>query len=262
MEFTLNDCISRINIALNYPSVAYEDIYPFLDQAIHELNTNLRIALPTVTEMRAENTFRIEEHPSFVALADATLGEALEPGKHYGTESSYYMYDSTLGAYPFVVHRNGKDTQYSGIYGFRINPSTFARELYSAIVLAGNAYWEPVSNDVISFNLIDYLPFEWLTLFVIPYVCSKWAVRNGDDSSHFVDEYVQGYQQLQSSYNVPNRVKLSSVAGRKAYKKLVEERLPNLNAIVFTRAIYEDMRVDNGIMPVYGGFYETGGWGV
>lgn len=261
MEFTLNDCISRINIALNYPSVAYEDIYPFLDQAIHELNTNLRIALPTVTEMNAENAFRVENQPNLVWIREGDpVGPAhLKANKEYGNGT--YKYAPEIGKAPFVIIKDGAETRHLGLYGYKLTNEGV--EYYSTLVLAGTAAWTPIDqNAVVSYNLLDYMPMAWWTLFVIPYVCSKWAVRNGDDSSHFVDEYVQGYQQLQSSYNVPNRVKLSSVAGRKAYKKIVEERLPNLNAIVFTRAIYEDMRVDNGIMPVYGGFYETGGWGV
>lgn len=260
MEFTLNDCISRINIALNYPSVAYEDIYPFLDQAIHELNTNLRIALPTLTEMNAENTTSLAAQPNFVNVYDAPLGPALVEGTLYGSTRFGYKYAPELGKFPFVKYENEVETRHLGLYGGKVSDGVV--KYYATVILGNEAYWTDAEETIAEYNLTEYLPFEWWTLFVIPYVCSKWAVRNGDDSTHFVDEYVQGYQQLQTSYNIPNRVKLSSVAGRKAYKKLVEERLPNLNAIVFTRAIYEDMRVDSGIMPVYGGFYETGGWGI
>lgn len=259
MEFTLNNCVSRINQALNYPSLAYEDVYHFFDQAIHELNTSLKIALPTVTEMLAENEFRVEDQPNLVNLADMQEdGLTFEPGKQYGN----YAYDPVLGKYPFVLYAGESSTRLPGLYGYKFDTELGAYDTYATIVLGGNAYWQKITDTSSEVYLTEYLPFDWWTLFVIPYVCSKWAVRNGDESAHFVDEYVQGFQQLQNSYNVPNRVKLSSVAGRHAYKKLVEERLPNLNAIVFTRAIYEDMKVGNGIAPVYGGFYETGGWGV
>lgn len=255
MEFTLNNCISRINQALNYPALSYSDVYHFLDQAIYELNSSLRIALPTVTEMLHENTVAPHSQPNLVKIADNGVME-----KDVAYDNGYASY-AYLGGDKFAVTKNGATVEYDGLYGYRFSEENIPTD-YVAVTVGDNAYWQEIKETSTDFDVTEYLPFDWWTLFIIPYTCSKWANRNGDDSSHFIDEYIQGYQQLQTSYNVPNRVKLSEVAGRKAYKKLVEERLPHLNAVVFTRAIYEDMKVGNGIMPSYGGFYETGGWGV
>ena len=256
MEFTLNNCISRINQALNYPALSYSDVYHFLDQAIYELNTSLRIALPTVTEMLYENTVKAHSQPNLVKIVDSGV---MERNKEYATDTYSYTY---LGGSKFKITRNGETTEYDGLYGYKFSAENVPVYYVTVTVDNDAAYWQEIKETSVDFDVTEYLPFDWWTLFIIPYTCSKWANRNGDDSSHFIDEYIQGYQQLQTSYNVPNRVKLSEVAGRKAYKKLVEERLPHLNAVVFTRAIYEDMKVGNGIMPSYGGFYETGGWGV
>jgi hypothetical protein len=259
MEFTLNNCISRINQALNYPSLAYEDVYHFFDQAIHELNSSLKIALPALTEIVDENSTHIEDRMDLVSLEPMRGAMQFAKDTLYGT----YKYAPELGEFPFVVVKDEVETRVEGLYGYLVDKTTYTVKYYATVVLGGDAYWQLAENDETpDINLIEYLPFEWWTLFVIPYVCSKWAVRNGDESSHFVDEYVQGFQQLQNSYNVPNRVELSAVAGRHAYKKLVASNLANLRTSVFTRAIYEDMKVGNGIAPIYGGFYETGGWGV
>ena len=50
MEFTLSNCIDRINQILNYPSLTYDDVSAFFDQAIAELNTNLHIGLRSISE--------------------------------------------------------------------------------------------------------------------------------------------------------------------------------------------------------------------
>ena len=49
--FTIADCISQINQALNYPSLTYEDISLYLDQAIAEINTNLHIGLRSFSHL-------------------------------------------------------------------------------------------------------------------------------------------------------------------------------------------------------------------
>ena len=48
---TLNTIIQHINLALNYPALAYQDISLYFDMAIAELNTTLHTAIPTVSDM-------------------------------------------------------------------------------------------------------------------------------------------------------------------------------------------------------------------
>lgn len=230
MKFTLDDCMSRINQALNYPSLSYTDIYHFFDQAIEELNSTFRIALPTVSEMNAENTFSIADQSDIVKLSSqpSASGMSSAPAKY-----AFYIGTDRIPKY------------------------------YVAVPIGGLYYWNAIEREYIEkYDLTEYMPLTWWILFVIPYVCFKYTVRDGDSGAHFMDEFSQGFQQLQTSYNVPNKVNLSSVAHKHAYKPIVQKCLPNLNTTVFTRAIYDDMRVGNGIMPTYGGFYETGGWNV
>ena len=50
----LTESINNINMALNYPALAYEDISIYFDMAIAELNTTLHTCIPTVSEMVKE----------------------------------------------------------------------------------------------------------------------------------------------------------------------------------------------------------------
>lgn len=272
MKFTLTDCMARINQVLNYPALTYGDIYHFFDQAIAELNTNLRIALPSVSEMRSEHTFDITEQEGFVRIA--TSDELTDDIPDYRTindlpaatdlivKYAYVCEEYRLGR-TFYKHDGDDWKKVDTLYGMYVDADGNLSTYTAVPVNTESAYWVPVDKThVTEFELTEYLPIDWWTLFIIPYVCFKFAVRNGDSGELFVDEYTQGYQQLQSSYNVPNTVKLTTVAGKPAYAKLVKQNLANLNITVFTRAIYESMRVGNGIASVYGGFYETGGWGV
>lgn len=273
MKFTLSDCVSRINQVLNYPAVAYEDISHFFDQAIAELNTNLRIALPSVTEMRSEHTFEVSEQEGLVRLT--TRPTSATTLKHYlqftdmpsdGTVQYAYVCGDTFNTRKFYKYIGGTDgwKEVSALYGILVDDMGDVSTYVAVPISTTVAVWTPVSAQHISeFDLTDYLPLDWWTLFIIPYVCFKFAVRNGDSGELFSDEFTQGYQQLQSSYNVPNTVKLREVAGKPAYAELVKLHLEYIgNGIVFTRAIYEDMRVGNGIASVYGGIYESGGWGI
>jgi hypothetical protein len=258
--------MARINQVLNYPALAYGDIYHFFDQAIAELNTNLRIALPSVSEMRSEHTLEVLYQPGIVRLNALTIDvhwcSTKEELPTDGSISGAYVCKDDFTKRAFYKWDGSAWNEVDVLYGTYIDGESV--QTFVAIALSkSSAVWTPVAPTHTSeFDLTDYLPLDWWTLFVIPYVCFKFAVRNGDSGELFVDEYTQGYQQLQSSYNVPNTIKLTTVAGMPAYKKLVEQNLANLNITVFTRAIYENMRVGNGIASVYGGFYETGGWGV
>lgn len=269
MKFTLSDCISRINQVLNYPAVAYEDISHFFDQAIAELNTNLRIALPSVTEMRSEHTFNVTEQEGLIRLnsrpTNSTTLHAVTSKENLPPEGDgAYVCGTSFTTREFYKYLGGQEgwVKVPALYGMFID-NNGDLYVYTAVPISTDvAVWAPVSDThTVEFDLTEYMPMDWWVLFVIPYVCFKFAVRNGDSGELFVDEYTQGFQQLQSSYNVPNSVILAKVAGKPAYTELVKQYLNNLaGTSVFTRAIYEDMRVGNGIAPVYDGFYEAGGW--
>lgn len=269
MKFTISDCISRINQALNYPAITYEDVSHFFDQAIVELNTSLRIALPTVSEMRDEHTYRISDSPNAVIISSNLSNNLIPSTSTVPTEVP--AADSSK-----VVYYNGSVRPYdNSLYIFKNGGWFPTREAYGIVPGSDEGYeaisvgfqqavWTPISIHCIKeFSLTDYLPTDWIILFIIPYVCFKFAVRNGDSGALFSDEFTQGFQQLQTSYNVPNSVTLSSVAHYPAYSKQVEKNLNNLNIRVPTRAIINDMLVPNGIRPINGvGAHDVGGWGI
>ena len=266
MKFTISDCMSRINQALNYPAISYEDVSHFFDQAITELNTSLRISLPTVTEMRFENIFKVSEAPNVVALtksptAKIEVVDTVPEGAPSSTGNTivYYYNASYRFDSSFYIYKNNTWTAFKKAYGI------FRGDAFEFFDLYGEApaYKKVPLEFVSEFSLTEYLPVDWIILFLIPYVCFKFSVRNGDSGGVFNDEFTQGFQQLQTSYNVPNSVVLSTVAHKPAYKSLVESSLHDLTRTVQTRAIFDDMKVPNGIHTIHGaGVFDLGGWGV
>lgn len=280
MKFTISDCMSRINQALNYPALSYEDVSHFFDQAISELNTILRISLPSVTEMRVENTFKVTDSPYCVALTTSpTTSQNIpitktnpsgEPSKIYDlldneitAEVAYYRDSETYANNTLCVKKSEVWEPVEKVYGF-FAESPASSQVYAAVVVGYSyAYWVETPNEsVAKFSLTDYLPVDWLILFVIPYVCFKFAVRNGDSGALFSDEFTQGLQQLQTAYNVPNFVTLNTVAHLSAYRDLVKANLNDLRKQVGTRAITESMKVPNGIGKTYFSVLDSGGWDV
>lgn len=265
MKFTLNDCISRINQALNYPSIQYEDVSHFFDQAIAELNTSFRIGLPSVTEMRFENTFKITESPNTILLTSSpTADNAIPTVSDLSTATAqvvYYVKSGGTEKYEnsLYVKKNGNYEPVSELYAF-----SFGKAYVAVPVAFSYAVWVETSLETVtSFNLLDYLPFDWWMLFVIPYVCFKSALRDGGNGSLFSDEFTQGFQQLQTSYGVPNTVRLSDVAHLKAYKNLVTDNIANLDKHVATRAVFDTMRISDGVRKTYGAeLFDNGGWGI
>lgn len=255
-DFTLSDCVSRINQILNYPSVTYEDISHFFDQAIAELNTTLHTSIPTVSEMLDE-----VPEPNYTPLVKMTGISDKIPSKRPDTDyGGEYYYDIPKQCF-YVKEADGWNP-YDQIYGML--PGNASVQLYVSVVVAsalGEAYWTPVVKSNEDLVLTNYLPTNWIILFLIPYVCYKYSIREGMDPGVFSEELTQGFQQLQESYDVRETVRLSDVAGKFAYTKQVEENLPDLNKEVPTRAIYDSMKVRRAINATYRDFYD-GGWGL
>ena len=268
MKFTISDCINRINQALNYPAVTYEDVSHFFDHAIAELNSTLRIALPTFTEMRLENTFRVSDSPDTIVLKTApNVSKPIASVNVVPTQApedyvdvKYYIGGSSKLDHAFYLWKDGSWNKVSKVYGV-----TNAGKAYTLLAVdASYAIWYEIPMESVSeFDITNYLSSDWILLFIIPYVCFKFAVRNGDTGSLFSDEFTQGFQQLQTSYNIPNTVTLSTVAHLPAYKTIAAENINNLRQEVPTRAIYQSMMVRNGVQTVHGaGLFDIGGWGI
>lgn len=268
MKFTLSECVNRINQALNFPSYTYTDVYAYLDAALMELNSTLRIELPSITEIR-EN-YELHADPECIALADPTesitMVDAIPTGaqaytycyvKGFGENPEvpgYYVYDGTN----WILRKTLKGVKYTNKPNYYV--AIKARNSSGNLVCG----WEEIPNpgSYMDCNLLDYLPFEWWILFVIPYVAAKLTIRDGGQAIEFTEQYSQGFQQLQTSYDTPNYVWLDRNADRVAYTEIVKERIPNLHIQVPTRAIYPEMKHGDAVQPTWGGFYERSGWGV
>lgn len=271
MKFTLNDCVQRINQILNYPAVSYADISHFFDHAISEINTILRIGIPSVSEMVYNNTLDITLQNNTVLLAERpnyrtaipTFTEVPTEEPDDGDPTFGYhapITGSLLGARYYIW--NGITwNAHTSLYGvcFADNSKT----AYIATPVGGVSYWvESPAQRTLEVDLCEYLPLDWWILFVIPYVCFKFAVRNGDDGALYSTEFSEGLQQLQTCYDVPNFVVLSEVAGDPVYTEIVQANLDNLSVKIPTKAIKNSMRIGNAIAPVFGNLYDVGGWNI
>lgn len=266
--FTLSDCVTRINQILNYPAYTYADISHFFDQAISELNTTFKIGLPLVSEMVDENRLDIQNIPNVTLLKTLPSGGATEiptvTSEDGLTDPDKIYYNTTTCKFcKYNVHLQTW-ASYDKIYGVYIDNTT-ARTIYAAVPfpVAGYAMWSPVDeNRLNDFDLNTYLPMDWLILFVIPYVCFKANVRDGGNGALYNEEYIQGFQQLQTSYDVPNFVELSKVAHLPAYTHTVKDNITALHSYIPTRAVYDSMKIGNSVLPTYGRLNSRGGWGL
>lgn len=263
---TLSECIIRINQILNYPSFTYTDISHFFDQAISEINTTLRIGIPLVSEMIDAHRIHVQDLPNLTLLSSAPTGTATDipigapdatsdVSKVYynPADSKLYKYDTQTGAWV------GYDKMY-GIYLSTAGVRTFYE---TQTLFTGCAIWAPVDEKRLNdFDLNIYLPDDWVILFLIPYVCFKASTRDGGSGALYSEEFIQGFQQLQTSYDVPNFVLLDRVAHLPAYTAEAKKHIAALNIKVPTRAIYTDMKIGNATLPIYGGFNSRGGWGI
>ena len=273
MKYTLADCIDTINQVLNYPSVDYTDISHFFDQAISELNTELNIGLRPISELYKDANFKIDELKYITVLDERPSAYVpLYDEAADSTQMVFYKVENDViqlyyrtsprteaikvpeGETLYATSRTSSiDNKYEDVY-----------EIYQVLVIGGTVYWSPYEYTATAtrVNLTDFLPRDWIHLYLIPYVCFKYSSRNGNSSVLYVEEFTQGFQQLQKSYDVPSFVNLAANADLPAYTQDVEENLPNINITIPTRAIYDSMKVSRVIHAKYGTMYDNGGWGV
>ena len=260
----ISEIINSINVALNYPSATIDDLKLFMEQAISEINSELHISIPSILDMEKEIEDENSNKNNLVLLSSKPDSSTIIP-TYTGSEdmSSYsYYYDFTNNKYAI---KKESDTEYFdslyGIYNDYNSPPT----IYQAVVLSEDIvmWFIPNEKNVRDFNLENYLTKDWIYLYFIPYVCFKYSVRDGDTGALFSEEFTQGFQQLRNAYNIPSKVLLKAVCHKPAYTKLAEENIDNLNIIVSTRAITEDMKISNTMKAFWGDdFYTKGGWGL
>lgn len=255
----LAECIQHINQVLNYPSFAYSDMSYFLDQAIAELNTTLRIDIPIVSKMIDLSRIPYLESPDTVLL-QSVPSTTIPTGTAYSGDA--YWYNTTDGNFYIGTSEVPHKTLY-GVY----MPDMASRSVYQAIAYSNSmVIWIELDvNALPDVDLSKWLPDEWVILFVIPYVCSKCSARDGGNSTLYVEEYTQGFQQLQTSYRVPNHISFVDASFLPAYEADVKEVLElggDTNQMFRTKAIYPFMKINTMESAVFGGMYENGGWGL
>ena len=268
----LSTVLNHINLALNYPALAYQDISLFFDQAIIELNTTLHTSIPKVSDMieaferkmskEKDHRVRLTEAPEnsdYVIPSYATVAEANLSTSVVTVKPRYYYVFETQKFYVLNKINNTYETR-DTLEGFYLKDAQIP-VLYNSMIVDSDVFWVKTLEDpILDCELATYLPDSWVILWLIPYVCYKYTCRDGGTSATFAEELQQGFQQLQETYNVPSTVLLSAVADKEAYTDIVKNALPNLNIYVPTKAIYENMKHSRALNAVYGSVYDRGGF--
>lgn len=260
MKMTISDVMSRINQALNYPAVDYDELYPYFDMAISDLNTSLHISLKLISqcvkEYRQEmskpkdNMVILTTTPSEIIIQEMTNSEI------DASTTAKYIYNTNEKKFGV---KNGTSYDYYeeliGVYNRGGVP-----EFYKAVHYTDGGVFVLNDFNPLDTDLTEYLPEDWIILYLIPYVCFKYTCRDGGTGAIFSEEFTQGFQQLQESYDIPEEVLLSKYAHKFAYLDDVKNNIPFLNVYVPTKAITEDMKHRRVINGTYGGMYDRGGW--
>lgn len=251
MQMTMEDAVSYINQKLNYASVAYEDLTVFFDQAVSELNSMLNIALDPISKL-ATSQLDIFNMPNVLRLNQDQINAGIPVADGPSENISYYYNPSTSRFYVKDLFGNWKD--YEVLYG--VSNSMQSPQLYRSWVYTNGVAWYPSNeNEVTTLNLTDYIAYDWMMLFIIPYVCHGWTARDGGNTLLFAEEFSQGYIQLRKSYGIPSKVRLSTVAHLPAYTKIVKEYMEKYSnwgdMEITTKAITEDMRIPDVVERKY-----------
>lgn len=268
----LSTCLEYINKALNFPSIEYNDVSLFFNMAITELNTTLHTSIPLIEKQYETFKHYLSKKNSSVILSkDPTVDPEIYsvesvPEEHLVNESDgmfiniiynqnnymFYIWNDKLGAY--------KNVGDSAIGIFLENGTA---KYFIAEVLGGSVYWTTYDLEANQdYDLDEYICDDWVILWLIPYVCFKYTVRDGGTAQTFAEELTQGFQQLQETYDIPSSVLLATYADRLAYRETVEHKLPNLNVKVPTLAIYEEMKHARNINAKFSSMYDRGGFGL
>jgi hypothetical protein len=259
----LSEVMKYINTALNYPALTYVDIDLFFDMAIAELNTTLHTSIPLVKDMIKafrQNASNREADKVILTKNPADDDFVIPTDPENPLEDGIECYYSAGTKRFHVLNRYAGDySEHASVKGVFVDSD--ALHMYRSISYGGTAVWAEVPTDQnYEADMGDYLPDDWVLLWLVPYVCYKYTVRDGGTAQTFAEELTQGFQQLQETYDIPSKVTLAAYAGKAAYRDLVKANLPYLNVIVPTKAIYESMKHSRNTNAVYGSMYDRGGF--
>lgn len=259
MKYTMDNLMNAINMALNYPALRYDDIALFFDQAVAEINTTLHTGLRSFHDWMETAKSKVDGimRNAYVFESRPTSDMRITVCSESAASDLEYYYDSDKKQYGRKV--NGTFEYSDNLYGVFNDVSDMT--LYEAYKFSDDTIVWVTSKGVCDWDVTEVLPEDWILLFLIPYVCFKYTVRDGGVANTFAEELEQGFQQLQESYDVPEYVNLGTVAGLSAYTEDVKDHLPNItNVVVPTRAIYESMRHSRAVNGTYGGIFDRNGF--
>lgn len=259
-KLTLGEVLTKINKKLNYPSLSFDDVDVYFDQAISELNTLLHISIDPISTIKEAYVNNLLDKNNIVRLATHPLNSSginipTTPGNNNANE---YYYDAVEDEY-MIKNTGGTYDAHDIIYGEYIDPTTQESIWVQPFLYGNTPKWYPSAiADPMSLNVLHFMPMDWWILFVVPYVAAAYAAKDGGNVVLFNDEFAQGFIQLRTNYDIQQRVKLSEVMHLPAYKAIVDDvlqdskqliNLPNLEVI--TKAITESMRIPDNLEAKY-----------
>lgn len=277
---TLSQFVDYVNKALNYPAVTVTDIDLYMDQAFSEINTQLHLSLPSLKVMRDEaaSENRPEElysplkvdtvPPTSIQAAPEPDNTLISDGSDpdwapYDPEDENVYFDSSLGK--FIYHGRYYNEVYYMYFDENSQKEIWYKTKTSLIDNPVTAAWFRFYITPTELDLETYLPKDWIFLFLIPYVCFKQAVKDGDQGILFNNEMATGFNQLRDSYHIPERILAKDAIALPAYtglKELLKAGTLNWYQWIPTRAIYDIYKIPKAVDAVYMDFYNRGGWGL
>jgi len=263
---TLSEFMNHVNAALNFPAIDTNDVLVYCDMAMAELNTTLHTSIPSLSKQLDKYT--TEEWDKIIYIL---LTELEDPATTEGSNIFVKTPENTLPSSVKIYYDLDKQTFM--VWSNLNNTYTPAKDILGVFYRDGvKEFWKPFHYgnaamwekservDQSNYDLNRHLPDDWILLWLIPYVCFKYTVRDGGTAQTFAEELTQGFQQLQDTYNVPDKVVLATVADKEAYQDLVKEKLPYLNVFTKTVAIYDSMKHERNVLPCFGSMFDRGGF--
>lgn len=255
MSYTLRTTLNQINMALDFPSITIQDTQLYFDQAIEDLNSELHIAIPSITELVSSFGRKVSKTRDIISITSTDITVEIPTVERLEDATTNVVLNQEDSS--FYYKKNDKYIKANELYGINLE----TQKEYKAYAAASSlGYWTLSEKDYLDIDLNDYLPTSAIVLYLIPYICAEYASKSGGNASLFNDKFTEGFLQIVKSYDIPSFVNLVDVAHLPAYHDLVIKHGSKLDTEVSTRAIYEDMKVNKTFHRESLEFYDRGGF--